>query len=503
MKNKVLNTVFLVSAIPLALSCTEETNPSTPAELSCPIEGYQCYHDATSSYVVYGEGYVIKAGENYNSTSTVDRDIIVYPELNFAADAQGNLVGGTNSNCTAILDAFTKEPVVQRVNISELEHVSPILEATTPAPEGNTGNASTGSNGGASGIKYKLVEDYAWVLSGDQTYLIYGSGEVSNTNCEIVGRITNHQGGDIIGNNGNTLYKNVNAGSLPVAKVEDNSKCTSVKRPGNSSTTTASSTARSSSSQATAKSSAGTSNTGNTSTGGCPNIVTKGGGGSGWATRYWDCCKPSCSWNENAGGNPSRQCDAKGKNQNNDYGAQSICSGGNAATCTSQIPFTIDGCSDYGFAFAAVPASNGGQCGKCFQLTFTGEGKYSNDANIAKIKGKKLIIMVTNVGYDVEQGQFDIMIPGGGVGAFNGCSQMGWGNQGKQYGGLLSDCEEETGYSAAAYASCLERKCNDVFANDSEAKNGCLFLATWMKAANNPMHNYVEVECPSVLKSKY
>ena len=156
------------------------------------------------------------------------------------------------------------------------------------------------------------------------------------------------------------------------------------------------------------------------------------------------------------------------------------------------------------FAFAAVPAANGGSCGKCFQLTFTGEGHYnSTNENTRAMKGKKLIIMATNIGGDVAQGQFDIMIPGGGVGMFNGCSSMGWGNQGAQYGGLLSDCETENNYNAGKYAQCLTNKCNSVFSNDEEAKQGCLFLATWMHAAGNPEHNYVEVECPDVLKQKY
>ena len=237
---------------------------------------------------------------------------------------------------------------------------------------------------------------------------------------------------------------------------------------------------------------------------GCPTIKTKGGAsGTGWATRYWDCCKPHCSWPEHAGGNYSRQCTNGGKSQNTNWGDGSICSGGSQMTCTSQIPFTVDGCTDMAFAFAAVPASNGGSCGKCFQLTFDGTGKYSNDANIKKLKGKKLIIMATNVGGDVQQGQFDIMIPGGGVGIFNGCSSMGWGSQGEQYGGLLSECEKESNYKATKYVSCLTEKCNKSFANDATAKKGCLFLAEWMGAAGNPNHSYVEVECPQVLKDKY
>ena len=111
--------------------------------------------------------------------------------------------------------------------------------------------------------------------------------------------------------------------------------------------------------------------------------------------------------------------------------------------------------------------------------------------------------MTTNIGGDVQQGQFDIMIPGGGVGMFNGCSQMGWGPQGEQYGGLLSDCEKEKNYKPAATLTCLKEKCNSVFSNDSQAKQGCLFLAEFMHGAGNPLHDYVEVECPDVLKSKY
>ena len=237
----------------------------------------------------------------------------------------------------------------------------------------------------------------------------------------------------------------------------------------------------------------------------CPTIKTRSGGktGSGWATRYWDCCKPHCSWPEHANGNFSKQCTNKGQNESTDWGGGSVCSGGGLMTCTSQIPFTIDGCSDMGFAFAAVPASDGGSCGKCYQLTFTGKGKYSTDANHRAIKDKKLIIMTTNIGGDVQQGQFDIMIPGGGVGMFNGCSSMGWGPQGEQYGGLLSDCEKAKNYNASATLSCLKSKCAEVFSSDAKAKQGCLFLAEFMHGAGNPMHDYVEVECPQVLKDKY
>jgi hypothetical protein len=161
-----------------------------------------------------------------------------------------------------------------------------------------------------------------------------------------------------------------------------------------------------------------------------------------------------------------------------------------------------------GFAFAAVPASNGGQCGKCFLLTFTGKGRFETKENHKRLKDKKLVVMATNIGYDVSGGQFDIMIPGGGVGIFNGTAGYGWGNQGSQYGGLLYDCEENVGGGDDQQVyekrkECLIDKCNSVFSSDAEAKQGCLFLANFMEAAGNPEHTYVEVECPNVLKSRY
>lgn len=230
--------------------------------------------------------------------------------------------------------------------------------------------------------------------------------------------------------------------------------------------------------------------------------VNGGASGEGWATRYWDCCKPSCAWNENSGGNPTKTCTLQGNTVG--PGDQSVCSGGQAAVCTSQIPFAVNDNLAYGFA--AVPAADGGKCGKCFALEFTGEGKYETKSPHQALKGKILVVMVSNIGGDVNHGQFDVMIPGGGVGAFNGCSSV-WGNNlGAQYGGLLSDCEESVGYNGdltKKRRECLTEKCNSVFANHKDAKEGCLFLANWMQAAGNPKHKYREVECPSALKAKW
>ncbi|SMG35302.1 glycosyl hydrolase family 5 [Fibrobacter sp. UWB13] len=376
------------------------------------------------------------------------------------------------------------------------------------------------------GIRYKITEPaYHW-KDEKGNYVIYNSTVVTDPSGKAVGVIDFSTG--IIFNLERTAPLTVVDIAVlmqPKSILQLNSKCVDYDAPVvssssayvppvNSSSSTyvpptpnsSSATPKSSSSKPKSSSSAPPpSSSSAVVTNKCPTIKTKSGGktGSGWATRYWDCCKPHCSWPEHAHGNYSKQCTNKGQNESSDWSGGSVCSGGGLMTCTSQIPFTIDGCTEMGFAFAAVPASDGGDCGKCYQLTFTGKGKYSTDANHQAIKNKKLIIMTTNIGGDVQQGQFDIMIPGGGVGMFNGCSSMGWGNQGAQYGGLLSNCETEKNYKPAATLTCLKEKCNSVFSGDSKAKQGCLFLAEFMHGAGNPMHNYVEVECPEVLKSKY
>ena len=230
------------------------------------------------------------------------------------------------------------------------------------------------------------------------------------------------------------------------------------------------------------------------------------GGQQGYASRYWDCCMPHCA--QPAHGGTARTCSANGgKTKIDNNSTKNVCQeGGQGAACTSQTPIIVS--DKLAYAFAATPG-NDNTCGKCFALTFTGQGKYETTANHQALKGKTLVVMASNIGYDVAGGQFDVMIPGGGVGLYNGCSGMGWGSQGKTYGGLLSDCEDEIGYGndkidfLTTRKNCLTEKCEKTFANDTEAKEGCLFLATWMEAAGNPLHTYKEVPCPEALKQRY
>jgi hypothetical protein len=237
--------------------------------------------------------------------------------------------------------------------------------------------------------------------------------------------------------------------------------------------------------------------------------LQQGGAGvqSGWTSRYWDGCKQSCSWGGKTQNSPltssdrCKVCQVNGSteiaaNDNN----KSSCDGGNSYTCFDFTPYKVN--DNLAYAFAASPTD---KCGKCFQIQFNGGFQHGTpNATHQAIKGKTLIVMTSNMGGDVGAGQFDILVPGGGVGIFNSfSSQIGVSasSLGEQYGGLLSACEKELNYNSSQYKSCLTTKCN-IFTN-ATLKAGCLFYANWFEAANNPTMLYKEVTCPQYLIDKY
>lgn len=197
----------------------------------------------------------------------------------------------------------------------------------------------------------------------------------------------------------------------------------------------------------------------------------------GKTTRYWDCCKPSCSWpGKVSGSNAVVQSCSKNGYAAIDPNAGSGCGGGPAFTCNDQQPWAVNNNMAYGFAAATIPGMIETQrCCACFQLDFTS----------GPIAGKSMIVQVTNSGDDVSHNQFDLQIPGGGVGIFNGCAPQwnappnGWG---ERYGGVTS------------------RKECDALPNEIRA--GCYFRFDWFQGADNPTMKYYRVKCPSELVAK-
>lgn len=199
----------------------------------------------------------------------------------------------------------------------------------------------------------------------------------------------------------------------------------------------------------------------------------------GRSTRYWDCCKPSCSWSGKASvTKPVSSCSWDGASVLFDSNVQSGCGGGGAFTCNNNQPWAINDNLSYGFAAARMAGKTEADlCCKCFQWTFTS----------GPVVGKKMVIQVTNTGEDLNSAEnhFDLQIPGGGVGIFNGCSAQ-WGAPGEgwgaRYGGVSS-----------------EQQCDQL---PWQIRDGCKWRFQWFKNADNPTFDLVEVQCPQELISR-
>jgi hypothetical protein len=144
--------------------------------------------------------------------------------------------------------------------------------------------------------------------------------------------------------------------------------------------------------------------------------------------------------------------------------------------CSSQEPWALNSTLAYGFA--AVNIAGGSEtswCCACYALTFTS----------GTAAGKTLVVQATNTGGDLGSNQFDIAIPGGGVGIFNGCTQE-WGapanGWGAQYGGIAArtDC--------AAFPAALQP--------------GCYWRFDWFAGADNPDVSFQQVQCPAEITAK-
>jgi hypothetical protein len=226
----------------------------------------------------------------------------------------------------------------------------------------------------------------------------------------------------------------------------------------------------------------------------------------GYATRYWDCCKAHCGWpgNVNPATDPLQSCDQADQSHGAVYDVASACqspASDSAFTCWNMAPWAVNDSLAYGFA--EVPAS-GDICGRCYQLEFDGTGHYNaQDPGSVALAGKTMIVQATNIGFDVGGGQFDILTPGGGVGAFDACSFQ-WGvdtaELGATYGGFMTACQQMGG-DLAQIKQCVLSRCAAVFDEPGMADlaAGCEWYVGWYEAADNPNLRYQEVACPPQL----
>ncbi|HET9929384.1 MAG TPA: hypothetical protein VFQ35_01800 [Polyangiaceae bacterium] len=226
------------------------------------------------------------------------------------------------------------------------------------------------------------------------------------------------------------------------------------------------------------------------------------GGSPGWASRYWDCCKPACGWKGNVpgGSTPVSSCTAQGQSMGGNYDARNACeSGGSAYMCQDFGPWAVSDTLAYGFA--AVSRSD--YCGRCYQLQFTGKShNATTDAGSASLSNKTMIVQAINNG-GVGSDQFDLLIPGGGVGDFDACSSS-WGTSslGERYGGFFLACQKQNGFNHDVSKACAKDKCQSVFANKPDLLRGCLFFTDWFNAPDNPALVFKEVTCPAAITNK-
>ncbi|OBT54179.1 hypothetical protein VE04_05859 [Pseudogymnoascus sp. 24MN13] len=200
--------------------------------------------------------------------------------------------------------------------------------------------------------------------------------------------------------------------------------------------------------------------------------------GTGVTTRYWDCCKPSCSWSGKASlkTGPVQSCD-KNDNVLANVDAKSACdNGGPAFMCSNESPWAVSDSLAYGYAAVSIAGgTEASRCCACYELTFTS----------GPVSGKKMVVQATNTGGDLGQNHFDLGMPGGGFGIFNACTP--------QYG------TPSTGRVAQDAGISSRSQC-DAF--PAALKAGCYWRFDWFQNADNPSVSFKSVACPLAITNK-
>lgn len=183
-------------------------------------------------------------------------------------------------------------------------------------------------------------------------------------------------------------------------------------------------------------------------------------------------------------------CD-KSNNVLGDKNAKNACeSGGSAFMCWSGVPWAVS--DTLALGFAAASGSNY-TCGRCYQIQFNGQG-HNGSPGSPQLNNKTMIVQVINNG-GVQADQFDLLIPGGGVGLLNACSnQWGTSDLGAQYGGFLAGCNGDK--------NCVKQKCQTVFNGKPDLLEGCDWFLNWFGGADNPSFIFKQIACPAAITQK-
>lgn len=179
-------------------------------------------------------------------------------------------------------------------------------------------------------------------------------------------------------------------------------------------------------------------------------------------THYWDCCKPSCGWDDGQGDDRialKAVCDSHGDTRQKGLEATSACDEGargrGATMCADLSPFLDKATGIWMGYVASQDRGNKADCCDCYELALKAQG---GDAGAnATIP---MIVQVTNHGK--VHGLFDLLVPGGGPGEFDGCrvafpKSATWSVPDQSvYGGLhhSSDCDVAYADTPSAAKAC-------------------------------------------------
>ncbi|KAA8912010.1 RlpA-like double-psi beta-barrel-protein domain-containing protein-containing protein [Sphaerosporella brunnea] len=207
---------------------------------------------------------------------------------------------------------------------------------------------------------------------------------------------------------------------------------------------------------------------------------------AGVTTRYWDCCKGSCSWPGKAAvSQPVNTCDIN-NNVLSNFNTASACTGGTAYMCANQSPWAVNDNLSYGFAAVKLAGQTEADwCCSCYQLTFTS----------GPVAGKQMIVQATNTGADLGNNHFDIAIPGGGVGIYNACTSQ-CREVLREVSLIKTDGAPPNGWGAQ-YGGISSRSQCDSF--PAALKAGCYWRFDWFQGVDNPNVTFQKVPCPSQL----
>ncbi|TQF16774.1 hypothetical protein FJV41_06355 [Myxococcus llanfairpwllgwyngyllgogerychwyrndrobwllllantysiliogogogochensis] len=207
-----------------------------------------------------------------------------------------------------------------------------------------------------------------------------------------------------------------------------------------------------------------------------PTLTYLSAAAPGKTVRAWDCCKASGSWTGKAAVNaPVKSCAKDGVTVLN-ASTQSACNGGSSYACNNNQPWAVTPTFSYGFARADLPGKTESDTScACYALQFTS----------TTVKGKTHVVQVVGQGPSTGSNFFELLIPGGGVGLFNGCAPQ-WGapssGWGAQYGGISTK------------AQCAQLP--------TQLQPGCNWRFDWFQNADNPEMTFRRVKCPAELTNK-